>query len=407
MNGTTKIRAALWIICLLVLIPAAAGAGPGKENVPLYRVASAWRAIETELLAESRKSAGFLAPGHPLWGRMEEFAGILDAMTGALELELNRKEFSPLDTVRELSALAHSLPRTVRVRGVTAALPAAASIGDGLIRWQELDTKRANFIHLAYFYQFIVFTVFLAIFAGGLWVLNRTLRCSLLREAHSARFLRFTVLAQEAERTRLSRELHDTVAQDLRYLSLQMKKIGGAPGQAERKALTDEAAGIHAGLIQRVRNICGSLSPPDLRSQGLGDALRRLCWDWSRRTGIECEAVMAEDLDLSALDEEMQLQCFRLVQEALSNIEKHSGASEARVLARNSAGEKPCLLLCVSDNGSGFVPPPDTGKFSLKGHWGIRNMYERAAILGGSLSIESEKGEGALVRLTVPLTQDP
>jgi signal transduction histidine kinase len=279
-------------------------------------------------------------------------------------------------------------------------------VGEVLIAWQEQDTKTADSIHLAYFYQFIVFSLFIVVMAGAVWMLGRALTRARLRERQSAGFSRFMVLAQEAERSRISRELHDTAAQELRYLSLQMGKLIRSREPKERELIAGEAAALQNALAERVRAMCANLSPPDLRSQSIGGALRRLCWDWSRRTGIEC-GVSINDTALKDLGEEKALQCFRLVQESLTNIEKHAGAAGASLSARQEtdAEGKPVLLLCVSDNGRGFTPPPkDNGaRLSLEGRWGIRNMYERCAILGGTLDFESEKGEGTLVKITVPL----
>jgi signal transduction histidine kinase len=96
-----------------------------------------------------------------------------------------------------------------------------------------------------------------------------------------------------------------------------------------------------------------------------------------------------------------QLQCFRLVQEALTNIEKHAAASEAVVVVR---GEEDTLLICISDDGKGFAPSsPNNPALYAAGHFGIRGMYTRTAILGGSLRFESEAGEGTTVIIRAPL----
>lgn len=111
----------------------------------------------------------------------------------------------------------------------------------------------------------------------------------------------------------------------------------------------------------------------------------------------------------------MQLQCFRIVQECLANIEKHSGATETSVLVCNKkdasvAGESSApaqaLLICVSDNGKGFSPPDMDSSHTLRaeGHFGLWNMYERAASMSGTLSAESSSGEGAIISLLIPLS---
>jgi two-component system nitrate/nitrite sensor histidine kinase NarX len=117
-----------------------------------------------------------------------------------------------------------------------------------------------------------------------------------------------------------------------------------------------------------------------------------------------------ENLRLDLLDEEKQLQVYRIVQEALTNIKKHAEAGEAVVVMRMNNGGG---YISVSDDGKGFSPDSPAGKrFRDNGgagkrtevHLGIRGMYERAAILGGNLSIESNgPGEGVTVQLIIPL----
>ncbi|MDR2501270.1 MAG: sensor histidine kinase, partial [Treponema sp.] len=225
------------------------------------------------------------------------------------------------------------------------------------------------------------------------------------REWQSRSFSREAALIQEQERSRIARELHDSVAQDLWRLSLHAGGIERAGSEDERRRLCAELETGHRALLEQVRSICDGLFPPDFRHQGLALALRRLCHDFERRSGIECRISAREDLRLEPLDPQLQIQCFRLVQEALANIEKHSGSPEAVVVTRNgNSGGIPVLLICVSDSGRGFaIRDGDGGRFAAEGHFGIRNMYERAAIVGGKLTIDSEPGEGATVSLEVPL----
>jgi signal transduction histidine kinase len=158
-------------------------------------------------------------------------------------------------------------------------------------------------------------------------------------------------------------------------------------------------------MTNRIRTICDGLFPPDFRYQGLPGALRRLCRDFGKRTGIDCRLSIKEDPALqnilAGLDAGAQLHCFRLIQESLTNIEKHAGAAEAVVVVR--AGNGDTLLVCVNDDGKGFaVSSPDDSKIHNPGHYGIRGMYARIAILKGSLTFESESGEGTAVMMTIP-----
>jgi len=272
----------------------------------------------------------------------------------------------------------------------------SADISGSLIGALRRSEEEEQFAHNAYLRLLLVFTVFITFTAFTILFIYKALENSIKREADGSWFSQAVLLAHEEERSRLSRELHDTVAQDLRCLSLGMDKIGSCADAKEREKLCNEAAASHSALIRKVRDICDFLVPPDFRFQGLGDALRRLCLDYGKRTGIDCRIDIAENLNLGNLGEEKQLQIFRIVQEALTNMEKHASAAEAIVILRTDTAES--IYVGISDDGKGFRPSTE----DRVTHLGIRGMKERAAMLGGSLLIKSEPGEGTLVILKIP-----
>jgi signal transduction histidine kinase len=158
-------------------------------------------------------------------------------------------------------------------------------------------------------------------------------------------------------------------------------------------------------IAARIREVCSAIMPPNFSRLSLSDSLVQLSMDFEKRTGIECRAGVQE-LDLKGLEPRMQLQCYRIVQEALNNIEKHTHSSEVVISARNSrrrfpgkAGQQDTILVCVSDDGGGFR---QEGRHGL----GIRGMYERAALMGADLSFISESGQGLTVRLEIPLGEE-
>jgi signal transduction histidine kinase len=219
------------------------------------------------------------------------------------------------------------------------------------------------------------------------------------------------MLAQEQERSRLARELHDTVAQDLWRLTFQTDSIHKAAGEEERRLLCEEVINGQRELIKRIRTICNTLIPPDFKQRGLPGALHSLCYDFGRRTGIECQLTIQEGLRLDPLDADKQLQCFRIVQECLANIEKHAQARDPAVLVHNGEPHpsSPLVLrICVSDNGRGFKAPDRDSLLRLRaeGRFGLWSMYERAASLHGTLTLDSEPGGGTTVTLEIPLVQE-
>jgi len=265
----------------------------------------------------------------------------------------------------------------------------------------------------AYFFLLLVLVFFIALSAVLIYLLNKELKRSLRREEEGSVYSRAVLLTHEDERARISRDLHDTIAQDLRYLSLEMNKIGKTKDDTEREKRCADAASLQSDLIRKVRDICDYLVPPDFHFQGLSDALRRLCLDFGKRTGIDCRIDITGDITKTLLNEEKQLQIFRIAQEALNNVEKHANATEAIVLLRSDPQGD--ISVGISDDGRGFnVISDNTVSAQQKQRtdarsfipMGIRGMNERAAFLGGTMEIKSEPGEGTLVRLQIPAKEN-
>jgi len=188
------------------------------------------------------------------------------------------------------------------------------------------------------------------------------------REAQSRAFSHLAIEGLEAERRRVSRELHDTV--------LPLVK------DAQVSAL--------------IRSICMELMPPDFARLSLNDSLAELCAQFARRTGINCACSIEDGLSFVAYKPESQLQLYRMVQESFTNIEKHSKAGQAALVVRRAAEN---ILICVSDDGVGL-----SGKNFLPtgAGLGIRSMRQRAAIVGAKLDFISESGNGLMVRIELP-----
>jgi signal transduction histidine kinase len=186
------------------------------------------------------------------------------------------------------------------------------------------------------------------------------------------------------------------VIQDLRQVSFMGYAQNAEKLDAEKLSARCDA------LITRIREICQALIPPNFEKIGLLESLKDLCINFEKTNGVECRLVAPPDLCIASLSKEMELQVYRIIQEALANIEKHAKASEVSVALRNEgAGET--LLICITDDGIGFDPSRVEMSTYQQGHLGIQGMYNRTAILGGKLSFESEKGAGVMVRIELPL----
>jgi signal transduction histidine kinase len=272
------------------------------------------------------------------------------------------------------------------------------------------DTSQMYSFMLFFFFSVLIIGIVLA-----LHFMHIRLEKAELSEKDSLAFSQETVMAQELERQRIARELHDSALQDLWRLSFQIENAGKITDMEERNRICAEIVKEQKDLMRRIRNICDNLIPPDFHLRSLDETIRSFCCNFEQRTGIECNLYIQKNLEIGTLDTFKQLHCFRIIQESFTNIEKHAQASKISLLVRISiipgqdsiASE---LLICVSDNGIGF---PSTliikekkdfrRKLRKQGHLGLWNMYERTASLGGTLILNSEAGEGTSITLRIPL----
>ncbi|GAB7080559.1 hypothetical protein JCM14635_22320 [Megalodesulfovibrio paquesii] len=216
-------------------------------------------------------------------------------------------------------------------------------------------------------------------------------------EARLQALSRELIRAQEAERQRIARELHDDVAQTLSMLKIGLESLPDRQtGQAELLPLA-AAAGQ---AIEAVRGIAYDLMPPGLAQLGLVSTIFKLCEDVSARCNLPV-TFRAEGMDAVPLDFEHQINLYRIVQEALSNVRQHAGAGRVEV---KLVAAHPSLFLRVEDDGRGFDPhlPPLDGR-----HMGLWSMDERARLLGGTLQLRSTPGRGTKVIVELPLTNAP
>lgn len=221
------------------------------------------------------------------------------------------------------------------------------------------------------------------------------LRRSNERSRMQAGFSRALIRSQEEERKRLAGELHDSLGHDLLVLkgSLEREARNIAGGISKRLlALSVKTA----DTVQQMRGISHALSPPGLERFGLGSALESLVCETEEATGIQMSIAIAE---IGRLPAEVELGLFRIAQEALNNMGKHSDASEGRVALSRQGGT---IVLVIEDDGRGFDPDLAVGN---SGGLGLNGMDERARLLGGTMHAVSRKTKGA--RITILIPADP
>jgi PAS domain S-box-containing protein len=206
--------------------------------------------------------------------------------------------------------------------------------------------------------------------------------------------------AREEERRALSREIHDELGQVLTLLRIDLTWLGGRVSKALRSGPAgpllgkiEEMEQQIATTLQIVRRITTQLRPPVLDEFGLSEAIEWQANDFSRRVGVRCE-VSTQFADCPCKDTATMV--FRIFQELLTNVARHSKASRVRVFLKQMGG---IIYLSVSDNGCGF----EVQTARQNAGFGLLGMRERAESVRGRLQIESTIGIGTTVTLCVPL----
>lgn len=212
-------------------------------------------------------------------------------------------------------------------------------------------------------------------------------------------YARQVTQAQEEERKRVARELHDDTAQALVALSRRIDDTVWSDGQLSNGTMKrlDELRAATDHILDGVRRFSRDLRPSILDDLGLLPALEWLTTDLSRQSGIEAELKVVNEP--RRLPPETELILFRLIQEALSNVRKHSSATRVEVTVE--FGEKRVRMV-VQDNGRGFDPQKVVmGDLVSTGKLGLIGMNERAQLLGGTAVVESQPGHGTTVTVDV------
>lgn len=202
--------------------------------------------------------------------------------------------------------------------------------------------------------------------------------------------------AEEIERRSISRSLHDSAGQHLTALSLGLKALEANGGDA--RTHREHLAGLRCATValeDEIDRLADRLRPVALDDLGLHAALHQYATTWSRETGLRAD-VHIGPMDHARLSARTETAAYRIVQEAMTNVHRHARASCVNVLVEDRNGE---LRIVVEDDGRGFDPALRVGE---TGELGLLGMAERATCVSGTLQVESRRGEGTTVYLSVP-----
>ena len=205
--------------------------------------------------------------------------------------------------------------------------------------------------------------------------------------------------AQESERKRIAFELHDSIAQLLSSIKFRLRDaLEKSASPYGNRDMMIEIDSLLEKTIQEIRRVSQNLRPSVLDDLGLPSAVRSMCEEFTQRTAIQVELFIPETLN--RFTPEVELALFRIIQETLTNVEKHSGATSLSVIFEQYNSS---FRVSVRDNGKGFNPDLLREKpYKMRGI-GLESIRERAASVGASVDIASSVGTGAEIIIRIPV----
>lgn len=214
------------------------------------------------------------------------------------------------------------------------------------------------------------------------------------REARIAELSGHLLRAQEEERKRISRELHDETGQALMVIRLYLGMLEGTVGTRVARSKIRETLEVVDRTIEGIRRIIGRLSPLVLQELGLIAAVRKEAKDLAKSTGVKARVNVSSDF--GRLPGALETAIYRVVQEALHNVAKHANASSVFL---EMAREGDSVKLIIEDDGVGISPAPKPARQTF----GLSGMRERISTIGGKITIASSRGKGTRIEVNAPI----
>lgn len=273
-----------------------------------------------------------------------------------------------------------------------------ADNGEGV--WNT-EGKSLRIVVLPPFYRTWWFLGFAALFAAALFTFSYQLRIRQLTRAKAAQeeFSRRLLVSQEAERKRIAAELHDSIGQNL--LVIKNRALMGLMPQelpeSSREQL-DEISAISSQAIEEVREIAYNLRPYQIDRLGLSRAIESMIKKVAIASGIHFTTEI--DQLKGVLSKNSEISVYRIVQECINNIVKHSDASEAGVVMKRDGQS---LRIVIKDEGKGFAVEQTLSSESGKDGFGLVGIPERVRLLGGIYDIQSFPGKGTIISISLTI----
>ncbi len=222
------------------------------------------------------------------------------------------------------------------------------------------------------------------------------------REALKGELYKRIVAAQESERQRIARELHDETGQALTAIGMGLRSLEGGVKNSKQERTKQNLRQLEAltdHSLNELQRLIADLRPSHLDDLGLSSALRWYAGNVQERTKLDVQVeILGNEPEVAS---PVKTALFRIFQEALTNVVKHAHARTVRISLTYSPQE---IHARVSDDGQGFTP--GSVESAARVPWGLRGMQERASLLGGKLNVYSKPGEGTTVEVSVPYQQE-
>jgi signal transduction histidine kinase len=223
----------------------------------------------------------------------------------------------------------------------------------------------------------------------------------LRREMAEREALRRKLLyAQEEERRRIARELHDQMGQNLTALNLGLKSLLDSNPRSDLSSRVRHLQELSTQTARDLHRVAVELRPAALDDLGLVKAVRSLAEIWSTRFHMDVD-FEAGQYQAAGISSDVETTLYRIIQEALNNVAKHSGATRVGLVLRRTADHVQAI---IEDDGRGFNHPGANSPASANGRLGLLGIQERLGMIGGSLKVESapERGATLIVRVPIP-----
>lgn len=239
-------------------------------------------------------------------------------------------------------------------------------------------------------------------------------------------FISEIIQTQEAERNRISRELHDTISQNIKILLLKEKELSAVLSDYNFKSdeiqfKIEQIIGLEKQNQKQLRTIIQNFAIPAIGTIPFKTVINDLCEQFKEQSGIDCTFFVSPDVELDDFSKEQKHHILRIIQEALNNAKAHAKASETSIVIRkvsrngNDRRSEPIpeqkvqtgedsICIMIFDDGQGFAGAAqiESGLYS-QNHFGMSGMEMRAKLLGGSLVVQSTAEAGTEVKLEIPV----